>query len=132
MTRNLLVLIMTLFQDNYVRLGALTGALAGFWNPEFLHGEAGTNAFVYGFIGWGIGAYLANYKAENTQFDPKKEIPGFSGRPLTQALPFLANDTVSGHFSSASKMLKPGQIIFFSAQSYQLFRHLWPEFKTVL
>ena len=79
MTRNLLVLIMTLFQDNYVRLGTLTGALAGFWNPEFLDGEAGTNAFIYGFIGWGIGVYLANYKAKYTQFDPKKKFQVFKG-----------------------------------------------------
>ena len=79
MTRNILVLIMTLFQDNYVRLGTLTGVLAGFWNPEFLHGEAGTNAFIYGFIGWGIGVYLANYKSENTQFDPKKKFRVFRG-----------------------------------------------------
>ena len=79
MTRNLLVLIMTLFQDNYVRLGTLIGALAGFSNPEFLHGEAGTNAFIYGFIGWGIGAYLANYKAKNTQFDPRKKFRVFQG-----------------------------------------------------
>ena len=79
MTRNLRVLIMTLFQDNYVRLGTLTGALAGFWNPEFLHGEAGTNAFIYGFIGWGIGAYLANYNEDNKQFYLKKKFQVFQG-----------------------------------------------------
>ena len=79
MTRNLLVLIMTIFQDNYVRLGTLIGALAGFWNPEFLNGEVGTDAFIYGFIGWGIGAYLANYKADNTQFDQKNKFQVFEG-----------------------------------------------------
>ena len=79
MTRNILVLIMTLFQDNYVRLGTLTGVLAGFWNPGILHVEAGTNAFIYGYIGWGIGAYLANYKAEKTQLDPKKKFRVFQG-----------------------------------------------------
>ena len=79
MTRNLLVLLMTLFKDNYVRLGTLTGALAGFWNPYFSHSEVGTNAFTYGFIGWGIGVYLGNYKQENTQFDPKKKFRVFKG-----------------------------------------------------
>ena len=73
MTRKLLVLLLTLFQDNYVRLGTLTGWMAGFWSPEFLHGDAVTNAFIYGFIGWGIGAYLGNYKAEKTQFKQKKK-----------------------------------------------------------
>ena len=65
MTRNLLVFILTLFQDSYVRLGTLSGGLIGFWSTEILHREVGTNVFVYGFIGWGIGAYLANYKADN-------------------------------------------------------------------
>ena len=79
MTRNILVFIMTLFQDNYVRLGTLSGALAGIWNPEFLYGEAGTNAFIYGFIGWGIGAYLANYNADNKQFKQNKKFRVFQG-----------------------------------------------------
>ena len=73
MTRNLLVLLLTLFQDNYVRIGTLTGALVGFWSPDIVHGEAGTNTFIYGFIGWGIGAYLGNYKAEKTQFKQKNK-----------------------------------------------------------
>ena len=79
MTRTLLVLIMTLFQDNYVRLGTLIGVLTGFWNPDFLNSEAGKNAFIYGFIGWGIGVYLAHYKAENKQFHPKKKFKVFQG-----------------------------------------------------
>ena len=79
MTRNLLVLILTLFQDNYVRLGTLTGALVGFWSPEILYGEPRTNAFIYGFIGWGIGAYFANYKSENTQFKQKNKFRVFQG-----------------------------------------------------
>ena len=73
MTRNLLVLLLTLFQDNYVRIGTLSGALVGFWSPDIVHGEAGTNTFIYGFIGWGIGAYLGNYKAEKTQFKQKNK-----------------------------------------------------------
>ena len=79
MIRNLLVLIMTLFQDNYVRLGTLTGALAGFWNPDYLNSGAVINAFIYGFIGWGIGVYLGNYKSDSTQFDPKKKFRVFKG-----------------------------------------------------
>ena len=79
MTRNLLVLILTLFQDNYVRIGTLTGALVGFWSPEILYSEARTNAFIYGFIGWGIGAYFANYKAENTESKQKKKFQIFQG-----------------------------------------------------
>ena len=79
MTRKILVLLMTLFQDNYVRLGTLIGALAGFWNPEFLHGEEGTNVFIYGFIGWGIGVYLANYKADDKQFKQNKKLRIFQG-----------------------------------------------------
>ena len=79
MTRNLLVFVMTLFQDNYVRLGTLMGVLAGFWNPELLHGESGTNTFIYGFIGWGIGVYLASYKTENTQYKQKKKFKIFQG-----------------------------------------------------
>ncbi|HBL54909.1 MAG TPA: hypothetical protein EYO46_10515 [Candidatus Lambdaproteobacteria bacterium] len=79
MIRHLLVLVMTLFQDNYVRVGTLVGALAGFWSPEILHGEPATNAFIFGFIGWGIGAYLANYNAEKTQYKQKKKFRVFQG-----------------------------------------------------
>ena len=79
MTRNLLVLLLTLFQDNYVRIGTLTGAFVGFWSPEIVHGEAVTNTFIYGFIGWGIGAYLGNYKAEKTQFKHKNKFRVFQG-----------------------------------------------------
>ena len=79
MTRNLLVLLLTLFQDNYVRIGTLAGALVGFWSAEIVHGEAVTNTLIYGFIGWGIGAYLGNYKEEKTQFKQKKKFRVFQG-----------------------------------------------------
>ncbi len=79
MIRHLLVLVMTLFQDNYVRVGTLVGALAGFWSPEILQGEAATNAIIFGFIGWGVGAYLANNKAEKTLYKQKKKFRVFQG-----------------------------------------------------
>ena len=79
MTRKLLVLLLTLFQDNYVRIGTLIGLSVGFWNPEIVHGEAGTNTFIFGFIGWGIGAFLGNYKAEKTQFKQNKKFRVFQG-----------------------------------------------------
>ena len=79
MNRNLLILLLTLFQDNYVRLGTIAGTLVGYWSPVILQGESGTNTFILGFIGWGIGAYLANYKAEKKQFKQKKKFEVFQG-----------------------------------------------------
>ena len=80
MTRYFLVLFLTLFQDNYVRAGTLLGTLAGLWNPEILNGEQATNAFVFGFIGWGVGAYLAHYRSAKSQYSKKKKFRVFHGR----------------------------------------------------
>ena len=61
MTRWLILLILTMFQDTYVRLGTLLGLVAGFWSIELIQGELWVNTAAYGFIGWGIGAYLGYY-----------------------------------------------------------------------
>ena len=79
MTRHFLVLFLTLFQDNYVRVGTLLGTLAGLWSPEILNSEQATNAFVFGFIGWGVGAYLAYYRSTNSQYSKKKKFRVFQG-----------------------------------------------------
>ena len=79
MTRKLMVLILTLFQDNYVRMGTLGGALAGFLSTEIMQNDAVTSSFIFAFIGWGVGAYLANYNAEKTQFTKKKKFRVFQG-----------------------------------------------------
>jgi len=79
MTRHFLVLFLTLFQDNYVRLGTLLGALAGLWSHEILNVEQATNSFVFGFIGWGVGAYLAHYRSTNQQYSKKKKFRVFQG-----------------------------------------------------
>lgn len=61
MIRIFLVLLLTLFQDNYVRIGTLIGVLASFYVSQTLNnGEIGVNTFIYGFIGWGCGAYIAS------------------------------------------------------------------------
>ena len=61
MIKYLLIMILTLFQDNFVRLGTILGIFYGFWSSEILKDDSTTNYFIFGFIGWGIGAYLAYY-----------------------------------------------------------------------
>ena len=51
MIRNLLILLLTLFQDKYVRTGTLVGLLIGIWNPEILQGEQGKSVIILGFLG---------------------------------------------------------------------------------
>ena len=58
MIRFLLLFILTVFQDRYVRLGTLVGLVTGFWSIELFLGELWVNMSIYGFIGWGIGAYI--------------------------------------------------------------------------
>jgi len=48
MLRNLLILLLTLFQDKYVRTGTLVGILIGIWNPEILQGEQGKSVIILG------------------------------------------------------------------------------------
>ena len=57
-----IVLVLTLFQDNYVRLGTLFGITMGFWGPEILRGETNMSIFTFGYIGWGLGVYISNYR----------------------------------------------------------------------
>ena len=61
MIKSLLILVLSLFQDNYVRIGTIFGSIAGFWSDEILQVDPIKNLFCFGFIGWGIGVYLANY-----------------------------------------------------------------------
>jgi hypothetical protein len=79
MMRHLLVFVLTIFQDNYVRIGAFLGLLAGFWSTEIIGGEQATNALIYGFIGWGIGVYLGHNRSENSHFSKKKKFKVFQG-----------------------------------------------------
>ena len=77
MIRNLLILLLTLFQDKYVRTGTLVGLLIGIWNPEILQGEQGKNVIILGFVGWGIGAFLGYYRNGNSQFSKKGNSKSF-------------------------------------------------------
>ena len=79
MIRNLLILLLTLFQDKYVRTGTLVGLLIGIWNPEILQAEQGINVIILGFVGWGIGAFLGYYRNENSQFSKKRKSKVFQG-----------------------------------------------------
>ena len=79
MMRHLLVLVLTIFQDNYVRTGTLLGLLAGFWSTEIISGEPTTNALIYGFIGWGVGAYIGYHRSENSQNSKKKKFRVYKG-----------------------------------------------------
>ena len=79
MIRNLLILLLTLFQDKYVRTGTLVGLLIGIWNPEILQGEQGKSVIILGFVGWGIGAFLGYYRNENSQLTKKKKFKVFQG-----------------------------------------------------
>ena len=79
MIRNLLILLLTLFQDKYVRTGTLVGLLIGIWNPEILQAEQVKNVIILGFVGWGIGAFLGYYRNENSQFSKKRKFKVFQG-----------------------------------------------------
>ena len=61
MVKYIFILFLSLFQDNYVRIGTIIGLLIGFWSSEILKIYPTTKFFAFGFIGWGIGVYLANY-----------------------------------------------------------------------
>ena len=79
MLRNLLILLLTLFQDKYVRIGTLVGILIGIWNPEILRGEQGKSVIILGFVGWGIGAFLGYYRNGNSQLTKKNKFKVFQG-----------------------------------------------------
>ena len=73
MLRNLLIILLTLFQDKYVRTGTLVGILIGIWNPEILQGEQGKSVIILGFVGWGIGAILGYYTNGNSYITKKSK-----------------------------------------------------------
>ena len=79
MLRNLLILLLTLFQDKYVRTGTLVGILIGIWNPEILQEEQGKSVIILGFVGWGIGAFLGYYRNGDSQFAKKRKFKVFHG-----------------------------------------------------
>ena len=79
MLRNLLIILLTLFQDKCVRTGTLVGILIGIWNPEILQVEQGKSVIILGFVGWGIGAFLGYYRNGNSQFTNKKKFKVFKG-----------------------------------------------------
>ena len=65
-------MILSLFQDNYVRIGAIFGAIAGFYSSEILQVDQTNNCFSFGLIGWGIGAYLSSYFDVKNKTSKKK------------------------------------------------------------
>lgn len=79
MIRNLLVILLTLFQDKYVRTGTLAGILIGIWNPEILQGDQIKNVIILGFVGWGIGAFIGYYRKGDSQFSKNRKFKVFRG-----------------------------------------------------
>ena len=79
MIRNLLIILLTLFQDKFVRIGTLAGILIGIWNPEILQGDQSKNVIILGFVGWGIGAFLGYYKKGDSQFSKNRKFKVFKG-----------------------------------------------------
>ena len=66
MTRWLLLILLTLFQDSFVRFGTLLGLAAGYGSLLLMGGEPWSNMSAYGFIGWGVGAYLGHHRSGKT------------------------------------------------------------------
>ena len=79
MLKNLLILLLTLFQDKYVRTGTLVGILIGIWNPGILRIDQEKSIIILGFVGWGIGAFLGYYRNGNSQFTKKSKFKVFKG-----------------------------------------------------
>ena len=77
--RNILIILLTIFQDKYVRIGTLAGILIGIWNPEILQGDQEKNVIILGFIGWGIGAFLGYCSKGDSQFSKKRKFKVFQG-----------------------------------------------------
>ena len=79
MIRNLLIILLTMFQDKYVRTGTLAGILIGIWNPEILQGDQIKNVIILGFVGWGIGAFIGYYRKGDSQFSKNRKFKVFRG-----------------------------------------------------
>ena len=74
MIRWFLLIILTLFQDSFVRLGTVVGIVLGYVNLQVIGGEPWVNMSAFGFIGWGLGAYLGYYHSHKT---PESRPPKF-------------------------------------------------------
>jgi hypothetical protein len=66
MTRWLLLIILTLFQDSYVRIGTVLGLAAGYGSLQVIGGELWVNMRAYGLNGWGSGRHLGYLRSHNT------------------------------------------------------------------
>jgi len=80
MIKYILVFVLTLFQDNYVRLGTILGLIIGFVGLETFNNYYPNNIFTFGFIGWGIGAYFSYFLTGRTTPPRKKKFKVFQGR----------------------------------------------------
>ena len=74
MTRWFLLIILTLFQDSFVRFGTVFGIALGYGSLKVIGGEPWVNMSAFGFIGWGLGAYLGYYRSHKT---PESRPPKF-------------------------------------------------------
>ena len=73
MTRWFLLIILTLFQDSFVRLGTVFGIAVGYGSLQLIGGETWVNMSAFGFIGWGLGAYLGYHRLhKNLESRPPK------------------------------------------------------------
>jgi len=79
MARYFQVLVLTLFQDNYVRLGTIFGLIVGFLSTEIISGDPTNNTFIFGFIGWGIGVYMSFLLSNGGSHLTKKKFKVFQG-----------------------------------------------------
>ena len=79
MMRYLIVLFLTVFQDNYVRLGTIVGLIIGFSIQGFFNDNLTKNVLTLGFIGWGVGVYLAFYFSRRKPPTIKNKFKVFEG-----------------------------------------------------
>ncbi len=79
MTRKIMIVFLTLFQDKFVQIGTVIGAIAGLLSPELIGGDAFQYTIIFGFIGWGMGAYLGHFLTGPTYFAKKKKFRVFQG-----------------------------------------------------
>ena len=117
MLRNLLILLLTLFQDKYVRTGTLVGILIGIWNPEILQGEQGKKRHNTWFCRMGHRCFswllqereLRIYKKKEIQSLPRRQvIPSENFQPFPSDPPVTISGffTISPFFKSISLRLR--------------------------
>ena len=57
-------IVYLLFQNNYVRIGAVLGTAAGYWGYSWIPGgDPILTPLVGAFLGWGIGVYWSEIPA---------------------------------------------------------------------